>query len=106
MALNCPKCTDKMRVVRSQTADNLTQRWYRCPACNELCRTVETIYLSKPVVRLGSETPNAKLNEEKVRILRAECDAGATYESVAERFDVEPRAIRLAHRRKTWAHVV
>ena len=50
----------------------------------------------------GEDSPNAKLNEEKVRIILSSDDMGIT---LAERFGVSPTLISYIRKRKGWKHV-
>jgi len=106
MAMNCPKCATRMRVVHSQSFDNLTQRWYRCPECEERLRTCETIHLGGPKRNpKGSEHPNAVLTEENVRALRAAHERGVSLSQLAIEYGIHRSTVINITTGRAWSHV-
>lgn len=53
----------------------------------------------------GVAAANAKLNDDKVRDMRARHAAGETYSSIARLYGVTPSAAQKVIDRKRWAHV-
>ncbi len=106
MGMSCPECTTRMRVVHSQSFDNITQRWYRCPECGERLRTCETIHLGGAKRNpKGSEHPNAVLTEENVRSLRAARARGTSIEQLATEYGLHRNTVIDIAKRRCWTHV-
>ena len=106
MAMNCPACTTKLRVVHTSSFDNITQRWYRCPECNEQLRTCETVQLggSKRHPK-GSDHPNAVLTEDDIRRLRRSRADGAKLDDLAEIYGINRSTVINIVKNRTWTHV-
>lgn len=105
MGMSCPACTTKMRVVHTQSFDNTTQRWYRCPECNELLRTCETVHLGGPKRHpKGSAHPNAVLTEDDVRTLRSE-SKHYTIDALADRYGIHRGHVIKILQGQAWKHV-
>ncbi len=106
MGMSCPACTTRMCVVHSQSFDNTTQRWYRCPECGEGLRTCETIHLggAKRNPR-GSAHPNAVLTEENVRALRDAHERGVSLNQLATEYGLNRSTVIDIIKRRSWTHV-
>ncbi len=53
----------------------------------------------------GAAASRARLDEEKVRTIRADHEAGATMRALAARFGVAEPTVQQVIARRTWAHV-
>lgn len=104
MGMNCPKCATKLRVVNTQSFDNITQRWYRCPECAERLRTCETVHLGIKRNRKGSAHPNAVLTEDDIVALRREREH-FTIDQLAARFGIHRGTVINILKGRAWSHV-
>jgi len=55
--------------------------------------------------RVGSQVPNAKLNEQKVKEIYAQLKDGHNTVEMADKYGVDKSLISLIKRRKIWKHV-
>jgi hypothetical protein len=103
--MNCTKCAIKLRVVNTQSFDNITQRWYRCPECDGRLRTCETVHLGGAKRNpKGSAHPNAVLTEDDIVALRREREH-STIDQLAKRFGIHRSTVINILKGRAWGHV-
>lgn len=54
----------------------------------------------------GSKVCTAKLDEDKVRVIRSLCASGANQSELARQYDVTPGTINQIATNRTWKHVI
>jgi len=106
MAVNCPQCATRMRVVHTERKGEDTDRWYRCPECRESVRTRESLLVEVQKRNpKGSEHPNSVLTEDDVRALRAERANGIPINQLATKYGLHRGTIINIDKYRAWKHV-
>lgn len=112
MAMSCPKCEARMRVVHTQRREDARHRWYRCTECTELVRTRETLMTPEELLYdtpkrnpRGAAHPNAVLTEDNVRALRAARARGVSIDQLATEYGLHRGTVINITARRAWSHV-
>lgn len=110
--MKCRSCSSvNTRVTCTAHFDNLTKRYCRCLDCGERFRTVERYEVAKPAplepkVLRGSNNPNAKLDDQQVRMIRHLHQKGLSNAQIGLRMRVNRSTICKIVNYKTYKEVV
>lgn len=78
-----------------------------CRPCNDKRRYLKRVgeYVDDGFKRIGSNSPNPKLTEEKVKKIKQHIKDGKKYKYIAEEFDISMTTISNIKHGKLWSHV-
>ena len=95
-----------MHVVHTQSKNGITDRWYRCPGCNNRQRTREQPVDAPPRQHpQGAAHPNAVLTEDNIRALRQAWSNGVTGTQLATEYGIHKSTVSTIVNAHTWKHV-